>query len=120
MSEQLYDIYYLDGLKPEITPTQAAARLVELTGVSKQQAQLLIASTDRVVKSGLSKDFAVRYLTALEQVGMRVEIRSPSGKHVATRPATDPPLAELDDDIIEAVKRKQESESTQNYDRTLK
>ena len=119
MSEKLYDIYYQGGLKSGVSATQAAERLGKLTGISQQQAQLLIASTNRVVKGGLSKDYAVRYLTALEQVGMQVEIRSPAGKTMPTKSSAHP-VVDFDDDIAEAVKRKQESESTQNYDRTLK
>jgi len=118
MSEQLYDIYYLDGLMPGMTATEAEQRLIKLTGVSPQQAQLLIASTNRVIKSGLSKDHAVKYLTALERVGMRVEIRDPQKKVTPAETAT--PTVDLDDDIVEAVKRKQLSESSHNYDRTLK
>ncbi len=118
MTEKLYDVYYLDGLQAGVTPTQAAQRLAELTHISEQQAQLLIASTDRVVKHGLSKDYALKYLTALERVGMRVEIRRPVDT-VEPKPQAQP-LVELDDDIAEAVKRKQQSESTRNFDRTLK
>ena len=120
MTEKLYDVYYLDGLQADVTPTQAAQRLAELTHISEQQAQLLIASTGRVVKHGLSKDYALKYLTALERVGMRVEIRSPAEKVETKSPAQAQPDVVLDDDIAEAVKRKQQSESTRNFDRTLK
>ncbi len=118
MSEQRYDIYYLDGLTPDVSATEAEQRLMKLTRVSQQQAQLLIASTNRVIKSGLSKDHAVKYMTALQRVGMRVEIRDPLKKE---EPAQSPaPTVDLDDDIVEAVKRKQLAESSHNYDRTLK
>jgi len=119
MSPQLYDIYYLEGLQPGISATQAAQRLIELTQLSEQQAQLLIASTQRVVKSGLTKDHAVKYLNALQKVGMKVEIRHPQQP---PQPASQPDESAppLDEDIVAAVKRKQASESSLDFDRTRK
>ncbi len=118
MNEALFDIYYLDGLKPGVSASAAAQRLSGLTGLSEQQSQLLIGSPQRVVKHNLSKDHAVRYLTALEKVGMQVEIRPAGGKSVS--PAAVKSALDLDEEISEAVKRKQLSESTHNYDRSRK
>ena len=75
MEQELYEIFYLDGLKPGVSQNQAINQVCELFKVSPGKAEKMIASTRRVVKKGLSKRQAEQYLVALDQVGMQVEMR---------------------------------------------
>lgn len=74
MSDQKYHIYYLD-LASGVSAENAIKKLSELPKLTLEKATQLIHSKNRVIKSGLSKDKASRYLANLKKIGLIVEMR---------------------------------------------
>ena len=70
-----YEIYYQGGLKKGVTMEQAIQGLQKLLKISLPKAEKMILANNRVIKSGLSKDQAEKYFTALDKIGMLIEVR---------------------------------------------
>ncbi len=75
MENNHYEVFYQEGLKPEVSELQATEQLSQLFKVSAEQAQAMIQATNRVIKGELSREQAEKYVVALDKVGMRVEMR---------------------------------------------
>lgn len=70
-----YEVYYQDGLKPDVSVETAIKNICDLFKVSPAKAENMIQSTNRVIKTGLSKEKVEQYVVALDRAGMKVEIR---------------------------------------------
>ena len=75
MGDTRYEIYYFEGLKPGIDQAQAIQQLAALLKINAEKAQKLITTTDRVIKSGLTREQAEKYIFALGKLGMQVTMR---------------------------------------------
>jgi uncharacterized membrane protein YjgN (DUF898 family) len=116
MENNNYEIYYKDGLKPGVSKEEAAEKLAQLLKIPLPKAVIMIESTDRVVKSGLSKDQAVKYYSALSRVGLLVKIRETKQQEEMDGEVTEQTVPNLTPDtppVVEPVVRKT------NYDHAL-
>ncbi|MCP4077850.1 MAG: DUF898 family protein [Gammaproteobacteria bacterium] len=98
MENNNFEIYYRDGLKSGVSSEEATEKLSQLLKVSLKKAELMIASADRVVKSGLSKKKADKYYAALSRVGLQVEIQKTRPQKVMEQEdVTEPTVPEVED-----------------------
>lgn len=105
MSDQKHHIYYLD-LASGVSAEDAIKKLSQLPKLTLEKATQLIHSKNRIIKSGLSKDEANRYLSNLKKIGLSVEIRQEPKQSIASAPVSEqlvvlpvPPLATNDDEV---------------------
>lgn len=75
MSDTNFEIYYFDGLKPGIDPAQATQQLAAMLKISEEKARKIISATNRVVKGGLTREQAEKYIHALDKLGMQVKMQ---------------------------------------------
>ncbi len=76
MSGITYEVYYFEGLKPGVDPAQAIQQLAKLLKIDLERAEKLITATDRVVKAGLTREQAEKYIHALDKLGMQVKMQT--------------------------------------------
>lgn len=89
MSDQTYHIYYLD-LASGISAEDAIDKLSQLPKLTFEKATQLVLSKDRVIKSGLNKKQAEKYLSNLKKIGLTVEMREESEQSSASVPEAAP------------------------------
>ena len=75
METQSYEIYYGNGLNEGVDEAAAIIALAEAGAMPEEKAKAIICSTDRVIKSDLSKPQAEHYFKMLDGAGLQVEIR---------------------------------------------
>ena len=90
MDAHNFEIYYREGLKQGVSKDDAIQKLAKLLKVSLEVAEKMIDATDRVVKSKLTKDEAVRYFAALSKAGLNVKIRQTAGQNVGNEAKPSP------------------------------
>jgi hypothetical protein len=82
------------GIKPGQLPSEAMTRLARLFRTEPDQIQMLLRSTPRTVKTGLSLDEARKYRAALDRAGAEIRIEAEGQAAVQPAPAAEPgPLA---------------------------
>lgn len=97
MSEIFYEIYYQDGLKENVDEAQAVAQLATLLKLTQEDAGKIIRATNRVIKAGLTREQAEKYLFALDRLGMKVQIREVQPAEVSAISASEVDAAETAD-----------------------
>ena len=90
MADQKYHIYYLD-LASGVSAEDAIEKLSNLPKLTLEKATQLINAKNQVIKSGLTKDQADRYLSNLKKIGLTVEIRPEIEQNSASSGASTPP-----------------------------
>ncbi|MCK5665223.1 MAG: DUF898 family protein [Thiotrichaceae bacterium] len=104
MENNNFEIYYQDGLKSGVSIEDASKNLAKLLKVSLKKAELMIVSTQRVVKSGLSKEQAEKYHTVLSRAGLQVRIQKTEQQKVVEQKAvTEPTVPQDTDETTQAV-----------------
>lgn len=91
MSDTLYDIYITGKLKAGVDSQQARTRLASLFKISEQKAAALVCGKPQLIKKGLDKAAAQRYLKILQQAGLETAARKAES---ATAPAAGSEQAE--------------------------
>ncbi len=76
MKEQKYHIFYHDGLKDGVSLEQASRDLATLLNITPEKTAAMIRATHRIIKTGLTRKQAEQYFSALDRIGMKVEIQA--------------------------------------------
>ncbi len=76
MGEQRYEVYYLGALKQGVDESKAAAQLAALFKLPLEKAERLIRANHRILKSNLNRAKADKYYSALDRLGLQVEVRA--------------------------------------------
>ena len=83
MFDNKYNIYYT-CLNSGVSAEDAIEKLAKLPKISQEKAKRVIHSTNRIIKSGLSRKDADRYYLILDKIGLSVEVLNKSEKIISS------------------------------------
>ncbi len=80
MSENTFEIYYYDGIKAGLDKQEVIQKLAALLKLPEDKSERIISSFNRVIRSGLTREQAEKYLYALDNIGLQVRMQTLQGQ----------------------------------------